>query len=444
MMQTMNPTHILSKSRGTRNLLRRIGTVLCRFGVTSNRFENTLTRYYAVTRELDCVPTLPITAKVLERHSKLIKELSSQGIEFAVHGYIHIDYGVLSLQEQLRHFKKAIYSFESCHVPFTGFRAPFLRINEETTKALGSLPFHYDSSYAINWDVLDKNKFTNHEWNAYNSLLDFNRPRKSQHYLSLPKFVDGFVEIPVSFPDDEGMVDRLEISDSTAIADIWKSVLQKTYNRGELFTISLHPERISLCENALIDTLRQARQLSPVVWVTALGEIAEWWKRRATFTFKISPEVRGKYRVQANCSNDATILLKNCTVDVPVTEWANGYQSVSSKDFILESPKYPVIGVNLDSSQAAVNFLKSEGFAVERSEQSDKYSIYLNNLSQFQEADEKSLSERIERADAPLLRYWRWPDHARSALSVTGDIDSVTLIDFVLRIFENWRQNWRQ
>jgi peptidoglycan/xylan/chitin deacetylase (PgdA/CDA1 family) len=397
-----------------------------------------------VTRELGCVPTFPITAKILERHPGLIRELSSQGAEFAVHGYIHIDYGVLPLQEQVRHFKKAIHTFESCHVPFAGFRAPFLRINNETVEALGNLSFAYDSSCAINWDILDKNKFTNQGWSAYNRLLDFNKPRESQNYLSLPKSVNGLVEIPVSFPDDEGMIDRLGITDEKAIADIWRAILKKTYDRGELFTISLHPERISLCESALKDTVRQARQLSPVVWVTTLREITEWWRQRGTFTFEISPEANGRYRVKANCSENATILLKNCKANTPVAAWTDSYQSVSARDFILESPKYPVIGVSLDSSPAAVSFLKSEGFVVERSEQSDNFPIYLNDLSRFQEADEKPLSNRIEQADAPLLRYWRWPDRARSALSVTGDIDSITLIDFVLRIFENWRQNGRQ
>ena len=80
---------------------------------------------------------------------------------------------------------------------------------------------------------------------------------------------------------------------------------------------------------------------------------------------------------------------------------------------------------------------------VERSDQPDNYGIYLNDLADFQVADEKPLSEIIEHSDAPVLRYWRWPHQARSALSITGDIDSMTLIDFVLRVFETWRQNGR-
>ncbi len=443
MIVAMEIIPFLSKSRGTKNLLLRIGTILGRFGITSKRYEDMLNRYSVLTRNLGCVPTFPVTAVILRRHAKFIRELSQQGVEFAVHGYIHTDYGVLPLEEQAIHFKKAIDTFKSCQVPFTGFRAPFLRVNDQTPAALGRLEFPYDSSYAVQWDVVDKTKYPKQSWSAYDRLLDFYQPRKAQDYLALPRSINGFVEIPVSIPDDEVMVDRLGITDGREISEIWGAILQSTYNRGELFTLSLHPERISLCESALTDVLRQAKQLNPPFWVTTLREIAKWWKQRASFTFDISPQSNGRYRVQARCHEKATILLRNCTADVPVNEWSNGYQFISARDFVLESPVRPVIGVGLDSSLAAVSFLNSEGFMVERSDQPDNYGIYLSDLAQFGEADEKPLSEEIEQSDAPLLRYWRWPDHAKSALSVTGDIDSMTLVDFVLRIFENMRQNGR-
>jgi hypothetical protein len=87
-----------------------------------------------------------------------------------------------------------------------------------------------------------------------------------------------------------------------------------------------------------------------------------------------------------------------------------------------------------------VEFLNSEGYITEENEQPVKYGIYLDGLARFQDADKRSLLEKIDRSGAPLLRYWRWPDRARMALTVTGDIDSITLIDFALRIYENWRQ----
>ncbi len=442
-MSIVSITKSLSCSRGTQNLLLRIGTVFSRFGVTSKRIEHRLNRYCAVTGNFGCAPTFPVTAVVLKRHPKLIRQLSQKGVEFAVHGYIHIDHRPLSSEEQARHFQKAIDTFKACQIPFTGFRAPYLRISDETAGVLGNLNFLYDSSQVIHWDVVDKTRYSRYEWNEYTKLLDFYQVRSAQSYLALPRFTSGLVEIPVSLPDDEAMVDRLGITDDKEMTGIWQAILQKTYARGELFTVQLHHERISFCEGALAHILQQARELNPPVWVATLGDIANWWKEKDGFSLGLSPEGGGRYRVKANCSPEATLLVKNCRVSGPVTEWSDGYQSIGARDFVIESPKRPVIGVGLDSSPEAVSFLKSEGFIVERSDQPDNCATYLTDLADFQITDEKPLAETIERSSAPRLRYWRWPNQARSALSVTGDIDAITLTDFVLRIVETWRQNRR-
>ena len=422
----------------------RILNVLTRFGITAKKFQHLLDKYAATTDKLGCVPTFAITAVTLKRHPIMISNLHNRGIEFAVHGYIHTDYRLVSLEQQMKHFNEAIRIFESSQVPFTGFRAPFLRINGKTPEVLGNIGFKYDSSHSLNWDIIDQAKYPKRAWSEYNSLINFYTSFKAEEHLALPRFINGFVEIPVSMPDDEAIVDRLGITNKKEISRIWSNVLQKTYDKGELFTMQLHPERISFCENALVDVVQQAKQHNPPVWVATLREIAEWWNERTNFLFEIDSEDEGKYRVKSHCSERATLLVKNCEVDVPTTDWANGYRSMVSSDFSLKSPTRPVIGVSPSSSAAALKFLKTEGYIVEQSGQSKNYSIYLDNLAQFTEADEKPLSEKIEQSDIPLLRFWRWPYQSRSALSVTGDIDSITLIDFVLRIFENWRQQRRK
>jgi peptidoglycan/xylan/chitin deacetylase (PgdA/CDA1 family) len=439
----MSPIHFLSKSRGTRNLVSRIKTVLGRFGFSPKKFERLLNRYITIAHDLGFVPTFAITAVILKRHQEFARELSQQGVEFAVHGYVHIDYMTVSLDEQTRHFKEAIKIFKVFKIPFICFRAPFLRINGHTSTVLGDLGFLYDSSHVIHWDIIDLNEYSKYERINHDRLLEFYQPRGAKEYLALPRFINGFIEIPVSIPDDEALVDRLCITDGRKISEIWRNILESTYSRGELFTIQLHPERISYCENALKEVIQQAKELNPTVWVAALREIAEWWQERDKFAFRLHPQDEGGYRVQAECTERATVLLKNCKANVPVNEWFDGYQSIAANNFVLDSPKRPIIGVSRESSPSAVRFLRNEGYIVEQSDHPDDYSIYFNNLGQFDEAHEKPLSQEIERSDAPLLRYWRWPNQARSALSVTGDIDSITLCDFVLRVFENWRQNWR-
>jgi len=54
----------------------------------------------------------------------------------------------------------------------------------------------------------------------------------------------------------------------------------------------------------------------------------------------------------------------------------------------------------------------------------------------YEEAEEKRVIERIERADVPLLKVGRWPEGAKSALAVPGDLDCITLTDLFMRIVE--------
>jgi hypothetical protein len=83
---------------------------------------------------------------------------------------------------------------------------------------------------------------------------------------------------------------------------------------------------------------------------------------------------------------------------------------------------YPVVRSSQEeSSQYALYLDLPEGFGTTREEQIQQRSLLL---------------QRIEQLDAPLLYFGCWPDGKRAAVAITGDIDSVTIQDFSLRIFE--------
>ena len=60
-------------------------------------------------------------------------------------------------------------------------------------------------------------------------------------------------------------------------------------------------DRCRWCKTALMETLRQARALSPAVWIARLDEIARWWKARAEATATIS-ETAAKSTVRSSRS----------------------------------------------------------------------------------------------------------------------------------------------
>jgi hypothetical protein len=90
------------------------------------------------------------------------------------------------------------------------------------------------------------------------------------------------------------------------------------------------------------------------------------------------------------------------------------------------------------------DFLNEQGYPVLRAEAAAApgYSLYLDmpdglgKTRQEQIAQRSALVAEIEALDKPLLRFGVWPERARAALSITGDIDSITIQDFFLRIAE--------
>ncbi len=60
----------------------------------------------------------------------------------------------------------------------------------------------------------------------------------------------------------------------------------------------------------------------------------------------------------------------------------------------------------------------------------------LGETREGQAACKSSLIQQIEDLEAPLLYFGCWPAGNRAALAISGDIDSMTVQDFFLRILE--------
>jgi hypothetical protein len=107
-----------------------------------------------------------------------------------------------------------------------------------------------------------------------------------------------------------------------------------------------------------------------------------------------------------------------------------------AKAFTISTIQRPVIGVSPKSTESLIDFLHHQGYLIEISEDSRNYPFYLERLD-FKREDERPLLAQIESGTWPLLRLGRWPNGARSALCVTGDIDALTLWDYGLRFLGN-------
>ena len=435
MKEAYNAAYLLLKYRRFSNLFSRALKIFKRYGLTSKRLENRMNEYVDLMQKYNCTPSFPITAQVLNRHPKLIERYLTTGIEFAIHGCRHLDYTQLLYQTKIEDFENAIDIFKHRNVPFSGFRCPYLKWDDELLTILSDSSFCWDSSQTVIWDCIKREDFNNEKWKNYEKILAQYKPYQTQDCCVRPKLKNNLVEIPVSLPDDDILIDRLGIKNQATITTIWNKILEQTYKQGDLFTLQLHPERIHLCKKALESILTSAAEFDPPIWIASLTEIANWWREKRNFGLEIIEQQKNKYQIKAICSARATILVKNDRANQLQKDFFGGYKIINDNVFLIESTTKPVVGISDNCSTALFDFLKEEGIPFEITDNKYEYGIYLENIVNFSEQNGEEVLDVINQSSTPLVRFWRWPGKTKSALSITGDIDAVTSIDYLMRLF---------
>ena len=96
--------------------------------------------------------TFYFTGYIAEKFPEVVKMIIPFGHEVACHGLVHDSnqaFDILSYNDQIEHLKKAKDILESiCNQDVISFRAPALRVNSDTPKALYETGFKIDSSVA--------------------------------------------------------------------------------------------------------------------------------------------------------------------------------------------------------------------------------------------------------------------------------------------------------
>lgn len=428
----MGPVGMAVQGKGIRGMLRRTQSITSHYGVTANKMDCILREFVDILRQFNCAATFPITAIALARSKGVVEKYQPDNIEFAVHGYYHVDHSLLSLDQQVAHLAKTRQLFRERGIAGEGFRCPYLRWSNDTMAAVAQNGFLYDSSQAIYWDVVSR-----HQTEDYLQALEFYRAVAAVDYPALPYFDGALVRIPYCLPDDESLVERLHLDQRVdaygPLENPWLKILAETTRLGELFTLGLHPERISACKGWLIEVLRHARSTSPAIWMARLDEVAHWWRARMETEVTVTQESDRTYRLDANGPAGLGVLIRGVNVLSPATDWDGVYLSAEGTTVTFEAEKRPFIGVSPDSDAHLTDFLRQQGYIVEVASAADDHSLYLER-SHFKPEDERAILADIEGADFPLVRLGRWPNRAKSALVVTGDVDALTIWDYGLRI----------
>jgi peptidoglycan/xylan/chitin deacetylase (PgdA/CDA1 family) len=439
----MNLVAFSVRTKGFSNFIRRLYTVFTRFGFSEKRTRRSLFSMIDALKAYNAAPTFFIPAVVLRRHRGLLKNVVRAGAEVGVHGYVHNDYRFLSRAEQASQTQQAVSVFKAAGIPYAGFRNPYLGWTEKSLGVFSECGFQYESNEAVLHEVIEVEKLTPQQRSGFEKSLALFQAIACTAYTLRPHFEGTLLRIPISIPDDEMLFDRLRITDPREVGRIWSEIMRRVSSYGGLYTLNLHPERGVLCRQALETLLAAAGESEAKVWVARLDEIAQWWKERSAFTWSIQPLAGGRWQVEATCSPRAVILARQLEVEDALLErWDALDQQVTARRFTVRGERCPAAGISSRTPQEVAGFVREQGYAVQTGAQEGDCALFIDmpqgfGASRQEHTRQRSeLLERLERLEAPLLHFACWPAPYRSALSVTGDIDSVTIQDFFLRILE--------
>lgn len=119
--------------------------------IADDIYRQGLPRLLDLYAKYDIVSTFYFTGDFVEIKPEAVELVKECGHEIGCHGYTHdIDkaFDILSLEDQIDHLSRAKKIIENISGPIRSFKAPALRINENTIKALEITGFSVDSSVA--------------------------------------------------------------------------------------------------------------------------------------------------------------------------------------------------------------------------------------------------------------------------------------------------------
>ncbi len=412
-------------------MVERASKLVGRYGISTQRAASRIEDNMRTLARFGCAPTYFTPGIVVERHPRFIQRLQLEGAEIAVHSYQHLDLRTLTLPEAVDQLRKSVRVFEANGIKSHGFRCPYMGYSAELLDAIPAGLFDYSSDQGLWVDppgfdqTADQNVF-------FSTLRRFYQSRPSTEAISTPWSRPNLFEIPLCVPDDLQLHDGLQLGPE-GIGQAWCQVLDQMHRRGELFNLVFHPELAALCRDAFVYLLQRAQQCRPAVWVTRLCDVIDWWREKAAFEVEVAEAPSG-LRLSFTCSPRATLLARGFGPCVSGQRWDGAYERLQSKVLEVSADPRPFVGLAPFAPESVVSFLREQGYLVDTADTATRCGIYLD-AAKWTSMTDVQLVDYIEASPGPLVRYWRWPDGAKCALCVTGDLDALTLLDYASRLF---------
>lgn len=422
------------RSREPAYILKRAAALVERYGITPSKASRRIESYVQTMAQHGCAPTFPTPGVVVNRYPEFLRRLQDAGAEIAVHGYEHVDLRAYPPQEASQQLVRAAQTFASHGIEVHGFRCPYLSCSDALLNTLEGDVFDYSSNKSVWWDMVSPEE-TADTSESFDFLQSLYNPLPACDAVCTPKTHPGLLEIPISLPDDLQLHDGLNKSPE-AIAEVWSAVLLETHRRGELYVLQFHPELAWHNQQPYVTLLRKASSLHPKVWMARLCDIADWWHEKSSFEIDTS-ETGGRLNMSFSCSDRATILVRNLDSASSINAepaWNGSYRQLRTRELVIPADPRPFVGLPDDAPSHLATFLREQGYILEQGKKSARCATRLDTATLAKLSSEVELVKYIETSPGPLVRYWRWPNGAKSALCLTGDLDALTLLDYAYRL----------
>ena len=298
------------KTKGFIGFFLRMGMLLRRFDMSGKKMRQAVSEIQQIGEKYSYQPALIIPSVVLRRYYSFFNLFSNNGLELCAHGHVHRDFKPLSLGEQITQIGKAREIFRNLDMQVYGFRSPYLSRNCFTTEAIQKNNFLWESNETFicnDYLVSQEIKLNSLMRNAIHFLYN---PLDAHENVIIPRLLGEIVGIPVTLPDDEILIDRLGITDSNTIENIWANILEKTREQGGIFVLQVNPERFAICRDAMKGLLDRASRPGRGIWVTSMKEVAEWWKEKSQFEVGFESVSQKGYWIKCKCTDRAVVLCR--------------------------------------------------------------------------------------------------------------------------------------
>jgi len=418
--------------RGPAYVYKRAAALLDRYGVTPSKAVDRVEACVATLAEHGCAPTFPTPGRVVQHYPQFFRHLQDAGAEIAVHGYDHVDLAAYPPAEASEQLVRAAEVFARHGIEAHGFRCPYLSCSTDLLDVLPKGAFDYSSNQAIWWYVVSSTG-NRDAATTLNVLHRLYRPTSALDAVCMPQARSNTVEIPVCLPDDLELHDGLHLGPE-GMAQAWSHILHRTHQRGELFDLVFHPELARRCQQPIVTALREARRLQPHVWIARLRDISDWWREKSGFGVATSPTPAGLH-ISFTCSERATILVRGLGTHGAERVWDGAYYQLQSRTLDVPADPRPFVGLPANAPKRVQSFLREQGYILDTGETATRCGTYIDAATLAGLTSDVGLIETIEASSGPLVRYWRWPGGAKSAMCVSGDLDALSLLDYAYRLF---------